>query len=94
MNIYFNHSTSNFSNKDRQLVLKGMVDFAFVLLGFDRKASNENHLAWDFGCKIIQKIARKRDDAGATILDILVGKIVGCATSVTQYTGNFYKYIM
>ncbi|XP_001605378.1 Fanconi anemia group I protein [Nasonia vitripennis] len=74
------------SNKDRQLVLKGMVDFAFVLLGIDRKAGTEHHLPWEYGCKIVQKIARKRSDAGGTILEILVDKIVRAGSNVIQYT--------
>ena len=75
------------SNTDRQLVLKGMVDFAFVLLSVERKAGVEQHLPWDYGCKILQKIARKRHDAGGTILENLVDKIVRGGTQVIQYTG-------
>lgn len=78
---------SCFSNKDRQLVLKGMVDFGFVLLGTERKAGTETHLPWDYGCRILQKIGRKRHDAGGTILEILVDKIVRAGSNVIQYTG-------
>ncbi|XP_058794927.1 Fanconi anemia group I protein homolog [Phymastichus coffea] len=73
------------SNKNRELVLKGMVNFAFALLGIDKKAGSDSHLPWDYGSKIIQKIAKKRSDATATILEILVSKIVRSG-SVTQYT--------
>lgn len=66
-----------------------MIDFAFVLLGIDRKAGTEHHLPWEYGCKIIQKIARKRHDAGGTILEILVDKIVRAGSNVMQYTGFF-----
>ncbi|KAJ8664238.1 hypothetical protein QAD02_005900 [Eretmocerus hayati] len=74
------------SNKDRQLVLKGMVDFAFVLLGVDRKANSENPQSWDYGTKVLQRIARKRLDAGGSILEILVNKIVQGGVNVIQYT--------
>ncbi|KAL7305316.1 hypothetical protein TKK_0002446 [Trichogramma kaykai] len=74
------------SNKDRQLVLKGLVDFGFVLLGIERKCPTEKHLPWEYGSQILQKISRKRQDAGGTVLEILVDKIVRAGSNVTQYT--------
>ncbi|XP_014217237.1 Fanconi anemia group I protein homolog [Copidosoma floridanum] len=74
------------SNRDRPLILKGMVDFAFVLLSIERKAGAEEHPPWEYGCKILQKIAKRRGDAGGTILQTLVDKIVCAGTNVVQYT--------
>lgn len=66
-----------------------MVDFAFVLLGTERKVVTENHIPWDYGCKILQKVARKRHDVGGHILENLVDKIVRNGSNVIQYTGKF-----
>ena len=64
-----------------------MVDLAFVLLGIERKSLLEIHLPWEYGKKILQKVARKRSDAGATILENLIDKIVRGGANVIQYTG-------
>ncbi|XP_011502172.1 PREDICTED: Fanconi anemia group I protein homolog [Ceratosolen solmsi marchali] len=74
------------SNKDRQLILKGMVDFAFILLSTERKVVVVNYLPWSYGNKILQKIARKRHDAAGTILELLVDKIVRSGSNTFQYT--------
>lgn len=67
-----------------------MIDFAFVLLGTERKAGIENHPPWEYGCKILQKVTRKRHDVGGSVLEILVDKIVRNGSNVIQYTGKFF----
>lgn len=72
------------------MVLKGLVDFAFVLLSIERKTGIESHLFWNLGHMILHKIISKNSEAGDTVLKIVIDKIKHAGTNVNQYTGTFF----
>lgn len=76
------------SNKDRHLVLKGFVEFAFVLMNCDRRAKDEDNQLYEIGIRILQKLIRKRHEIGATVLQKLTDRIVGGGSTISQYTGE------
>lgn len=79
-----------FSNKDRHLVLQGLVDFAFVLMDSDNRLKTDDHHLSDLGIRIVQKLIRKRHEIGATVLRTLTDKIVSGGSAIAQYTGKLY----
>ncbi|XP_046613959.1 Fanconi anemia group I protein [Neodiprion virginianus] len=76
------------SIKDRHMVVKGLVDLAFVLMAMGVKLGEEAHavVLWEIGNKIIQKLIKKRQEIGPTVLQTLNDKIICGGASVTQYT--------
>ncbi|XP_011647262.1 Fanconi anemia group I protein [Pogonomyrmex barbatus] len=76
----------NASNKDRHLVLKGLVDLAFVLMAVENKTKTGTHPLWQIGTKILQKIMRKHHEAVATIFQMLIDKITAGGSCISQYT--------
>ncbi|XP_076759564.1 Fanconi anemia complementation group I [Xylocopa sonorina] len=74
------------SNKDRHLVLKGLVGLAFILMSADQKSKNGATATWPIGSKIIQKIAKKRHETIPVVLEELITKIVIGNSSTTHYT--------
>ncbi|KAH0548377.1 Fanconi anemia group I protein [Cotesia glomerata] len=75
------------STKDRHLVLKGLVDLAFVLLETKSKVQDpEEYSLHDIGNKILQKLLKKRHEIGTTVLQILTKKIIAGGNVVTQFT--------
>ncbi|XP_018371290.1 PREDICTED: Fanconi anemia group I protein [Trachymyrmex cornetzi] len=74
------------SNRDRHLVLKGLVDLAFVLMAVENKTKTNVHPLWQIGTKILQKIMRKHHETVATIFQMLIDKIVASRSSISQYT--------
>ncbi|EGI62534.1 Fanconi anemia group I protein-like protein [Acromyrmex echinatior] len=74
------------SNRDRHLVLKGLVDLAFVLMTVENKTKTNVHPLWQIGIKILQKIMRKHHETVATIFQMLIDKIVASRSSISQYT--------
>ncbi|CAL7938106.1 unnamed protein product [Xylocopa violacea] len=74
------------SNKDRHLVLKGLVGLAFTLMSADQKSKNNAAATWPIGSKIIQKIVKKRHETIPVVLEELITKIVIGNTSTTHYT--------
>ncbi|XP_018402667.1 PREDICTED: Fanconi anemia group I protein [Cyphomyrmex costatus] len=74
------------SNKDRHLVLKGLVDLAFVLMAVENKTKTDIHPLWRIGTKILQKIMRKHHETVATIFQMLIDKIIASRSSISQYT--------
>ncbi|XP_012250897.2 Fanconi anemia group I protein [Athalia rosae] len=76
------------SIKDRHMVVKGLVDLAFMLMGVGVRWMEESYMsaAWDIGNRIIQKLIKKRQEIGSTVLQALNDKIMSGGASVTQYT--------
>ncbi|XP_008558987.1 Fanconi anemia group I protein [Microplitis demolitor] len=75
------------STKDRHLVLRGLVDLAFVLLETKSKLQDtEEDSLHDIGNKILQKLIKKRHEIGSTVLQSLTKKIIAGGTVVTQFT--------
>ncbi|KAK0173374.1 hypothetical protein PV328_006584 [Microctonus aethiopoides] len=74
----------NNSTKDRHLIIKGLVDLAFVLMESKSK-ENEENLLHEIGIRIIEKLVRKRHEIGPTVIQSLTNKIVASGTSVSQY---------
>lgn len=81
-----------YSNRDRQLVLKGLVDLAFVLMTVENKTKTGPHPLWQIGTKILQKIMRKHHETVATIFQMLIDKITAGGSCISQYTGKICKY--
>ncbi|XP_036145444.1 Fanconi anemia group I protein isoform X3 [Monomorium pharaonis] len=73
------------SNRDRHIVLKGLVDLAFVLMASENKTKTSTHILWQIGTKILQKIMRKHHETVATIFQILIDKIIA-GSCISQYT--------
>ncbi|XP_071633870.1 Fanconi anemia group I protein isoform X1 [Temnothorax longispinosus] len=74
------------SNRDRHLVLKGLVDLAFVLMAAENKMKTGAHPLWQIGTKILQKIMRKHHETVATIFQKLIDKITAGGSCIFQYT--------
>ncbi|CAL1679736.1 unnamed protein product [Lasius platythorax] len=74
------------SDKDRHLVLKGLVDLAFVLMAVENKSKTGAHPLWQVGMKILQKIMRKHHETVATVFQTLLDKIIAGGSSISQYT--------
>lgn len=81
-----------YSNRDRHLVLKGLVDLAFVLMAVENKTKTGAHPLWQIGTKILQKIMRRHHETFATIFQMLIDKIIASGSYISQYTGKIYKY--
>ncbi|XP_072767209.1 Fanconi anemia group I protein [Anoplolepis gracilipes] len=76
----------NTSDRDRQLVLKGLVDLAFVLMAVENKSKAGAHPLWQVGMKILQKIMRKHHETVPTIFQALLDKIIAGGSCISQYT--------
>ncbi|XP_043276970.1 Fanconi anemia group I protein [Venturia canescens] len=74
------------SNKDRHLVLQGLVELAFVLMDTDSRMKDDEHQLSELGIRIIQKLIRKRHEIGATVLRKLADKIISGGSAISQYT--------
>ncbi|XP_011882378.1 PREDICTED: Fanconi anemia group I protein isoform X2 [Vollenhovia emeryi] len=74
------------SNRDRHLVLKGLVDLAVVLMAIENKVKTDAHPLWQIGTKILQKIMRKHHETVATVFQLLIDKIIAGGSCISQYT--------
>ncbi|XP_076294996.1 Fanconi anemia complementation group I [Lasioglossum baleicum] len=74
------------SNKDRHMVLKGLIDLAFVLMSTSQKFKHNTVVLWNTGAEIIREIIKKRHETVATVLQELVDKIVVSGTPMIHYT--------
>ncbi|KAL0110270.1 hypothetical protein PUN28_013728 [Cardiocondyla obscurior] len=74
------------ASQDRHLVLKGLVDLAFVLLAVENKTKTSIHPLWLIGTKILHKIMRKQHETVATIFQMLIDKIFASGLCISQYT--------
>ncbi|KZC06011.1 Fanconi anemia group I protein like protein [Dufourea novaeangliae] len=74
------------SNKDRHMVLKGLIDLAFMLMSTDQKLKNNTTVVWYTGTEIIREIIKKRHDTVAIVLQELVDKIVVGGIPTMHYT--------
>lgn len=76
------------SVKDRHVVVKGLVDLAFVMMGMGSKFGDDNHatVLWEIGNKIIQRLIKKRHEIGPTVMGTLTDKIMCGGGDVSQYT--------
>ncbi|GAB1869216.1 Fanconi anemia group I protein-like protein [Camponotus japonicus] len=74
------------SDRDRHLVLKGLVDLAFVLMALENKSKTGAHPLWQVGIKILQKIMRKHHETVATVFQMLLDKIIAGGLYISQYT--------
>lgn len=83
---YFN------SEKDRHLVLKGLVDLAFVLMATERKSKTSAHPLCQIGVKVLQRIMRKHHEAVASVFQTLIDKIIAGGLYISQYTGKILQY--
>lgn len=70
------------------MVLKGLLDFSFVLMSTqDKKIKEDIHLG-EIGSKIVQKVLRKRHASCSLILQKLALYIAGHQISnKSQFTG-------
>lgn len=73
------------------MVLKGLVDLAFVLMAVENKTKTDMHPSWQIGMKILQKIMKKHHETVATIFQMLIDKIVAGGSCISQYTGRICK---
>lgn len=78
------HQIIENSNKDRHLVITGLVDLAFVLL--DTKSSHDDHTLHKIGCQIVQKLVKKRYEIGKVVLERVSNKIIESGTCLSQYS--------
>ncbi|XP_029669102.1 Fanconi anemia group I protein isoform X2 [Formica exsecta] len=76
----------NTSDRDRHLVLKGLVDLAFVLMTVENKSKTGAHHLWQVGIKVLQKIMRKHHETVATVFQMLLDKIIAGGSCISQYT--------
>ncbi|XP_032678232.1 Fanconi anemia group I protein isoform X3 [Odontomachus brunneus] len=74
------------SEKDRHLVLKGLVDLAFVLMATEQKSKTNAHPLCQIGVKVLQRIMRKHHETVATVLQTLIDKIIAGGLYISQYT--------
>ncbi|XP_012279084.1 Fanconi anemia group I protein [Orussus abietinus] len=74
------------SKKDRQLALKSLMDFAFILMGTEQRGKFDATLLWKMGNKILQKLVKKRHEIGVTVIQILTEKIISGGCLISQYT--------
>ncbi|XP_014472318.1 PREDICTED: Fanconi anemia group I protein isoform X5 [Dinoponera quadriceps] len=74
------------SERDRHLVLKGLVDLAFGLMATECKSKTGAHPLWKIGIKVLQRIMRKHHETVATVLQTLIDKIIASGLSISQYT--------
>ncbi|XP_015108485.1 Fanconi anemia group I protein [Diachasma alloeum] len=73
------------SNKDRHLVLKGLLDLAFVLMDTGKAKDGEENLLHDVGVKILQKLMKKRHEIVPIVLQNLTDKIVAGGIAISHY---------
>lgn len=74
------------SDRDRHLVLKGLVDLAFVLMTVENKSKTGAHPLWQVAIKILQKIMKKHHETVATVFQTLLDKIIAGGSCISQYT--------
>ncbi|XP_011143561.1 Fanconi anemia group I protein [Harpegnathos saltator] len=74
------------SEKDRHLILKGLVDFTFVLMATEHKSKTDTHPLTQIGIKILQRIMRKHHETVATVFQMLIDKIIAGGLFISQYT--------
>ncbi|XP_076241855.1 Fanconi anemia complementation group I [Calliopsis andreniformis] len=74
------------SNKDRHLVLKGLIGLAFMLMSTDQKMKNNATVVWHIGTEIIQEVIKKRHETVTIVLQELVDKIVAGGIPTNHYT--------
>ncbi|XP_011335090.1 Fanconi anemia group I protein homolog isoform X2 [Ooceraea biroi] len=72
--------------RDRHLVLKGLVDLAFILMAAENKSKTGTHPSWQLGTKVLQKIMKKHHETVATVFQTLIDKIIGGGLCISQYT--------
>lgn len=75
------------------MVLKGLVDLAFVLMATEYRSKTGEHSLWQIGTKILQKMMRKHHEIVTTVLQILIDKIIASGLYISQYTGNDFIYV-
>lgn len=74
------------SDRDRHLVLKGLVDLAFVLMTVENKSKTGAHPLRQVAIKILQKIMKKHHETVAIIFQTLLDKIIAGGSCISQYT--------
>lgn len=70
------------------MVLKGLVDLAFVLMATEHKSKISTHPLCQIGMKVLQRIMRKHHETVATVLQMLIDKIIAGGLYISQYTGK------
>lgn len=79
-----------YSNRDRHLVLKGLVDLAFILMATENKSKTCAHPSCQLGIKVLQKIMKKHHETVAIVFQTLIDKIIGGGLYISQYTGKSF----
>ncbi|XP_076651610.1 Fanconi anemia complementation group I isoform X3 [Halictus rubicundus] len=74
------------SNKDRRMVLKGLIELAFVLMSTSQKFKHNAAVLWNTGTDIIREIIKKRHETVSTVLQELIDKIIAGGTPMVHYT--------
>nr|XP_031847431.1 Fanconi anemia group I protein homolog [Nomia melanderi] len=74
------------SNKDRHMVLKGLVELAFMLMSTNQKLKHNMTVVCSTGAEIVREIMKKQHETVPTILQELVDKIIVGGTPARYYT--------
>lgn len=81
-----------YSNRNRHLVLKGLVDLAFILMATECRSKTDMHPSWEIGIKILQKIMKIHHETVATVLQALIDKTIADRLHIFQYAGTNVYY--
>ncbi|KAI4477388.1 hypothetical protein M0804_012774 [Polistes exclamans] len=75
------------SDKGRHVVLKGIMDLAFVLMDTEHSTGkNSKYTVHKIGIQIIQRLLKKRHEICGSVLQLLTDKIVAGGLLISQYT--------
>ncbi|KAK2584369.1 hypothetical protein KPH14_006755 [Odynerus spinipes] len=75
------------SDKDRHVILKGIMDLGFVLLDTEQSVGKVGKYSMHkIGIKILQKLMKKRHEICGSVLQLLTEKIVAGGLLISQYT--------
>lgn len=80
-----------FSVAERDLVVEGLVNFSFALLGIGSALGRDSiaEKQWKLGIKILLKLVKRRRQIAPVILKTLENRIV-TGQNVNQYIGNYF----
>ncbi|KAI4488492.1 hypothetical protein M0802_011598 [Mischocyttarus mexicanus] len=75
------------SEKGRHVVLKGIMDLAFVLMDTEHSTGkNSKYSIHKIGIQILQKLLKKKHEICGTVLQLLTDKIIAGGLLISQYT--------
>ncbi|XP_046836209.1 Fanconi anemia group I protein homolog isoform X2 [Vespa crabro] len=75
------------SDKDRHVVLKGIMELGFVLMDTEHTIGKVNkYPIHNIGIQILQRLMKKRHEICGSVLQLLTDKIVAGGLLISQYT--------